>query len=539
MKKKFFLVALAALVLMGCEQKQSELDIDQARSQSPATITGKVMYNPGGENSKSIAVAGVEVVALVQNYVFSAGASGETQFKAQTDSLGQYSVDIPCPQMGISKADVRLITAPMFADFTDASTGETSKVWYNVKGDGKHPLKDLIVGSVELVELTLEPEIRFKNYIGKASLSGTVTYEAGAVKHGSEWVIDNAPYEGRLLAKVVYNAGEDNEFTEEFELSTDAEGQYTLELPAGDNGIDVKFSTDLFEAEWVDASDMTKPVVKKTIFEPSEFTQAGVVKDKIYTCDHNIAHNSALDEDDDAREFVVAISGIAKTYGEVREDGSVKRDEIFLPFEVVVTVENPADNRKLVFETTASTVDGSYKINASLYNSWADANFTVKAETKQMLVTNFKHIYREYSGAFNTSKFQSKDWWEWSYDVDYEGFPRYIDNSLDSLWSFQWKEQQMEGFYEAASSSLAYSDKNNRLYKEMKAKDVVAEFEPRKPETAKGLWNTSEYNTVNDKDAEGNYSPLLKEVEDAQGEKHELRHNRYVGINVMGWSLPW
>lgn len=521
MKKKIFLVALAALALIGCEKPQSELDFAEVKSANTASITGVVSYNPGV--SKAIPAAGVEVIALVQNSVYnSAISTGEMQFKATTDSLGQYTVSVPCPSTGMLSTAIRLVTAPLQADFTDASTGETSKVWYNVKGNGKNPAKDLIAGSVEIVDLELQPEIRFKDYIGKATISGTVTYEAGAVKSGSEWVIDNAPYVGALKASVVYNAYTADEFTEEFELSTDAEGKYTLELPAGDAAINIDFLTALFEADYTDVSDITKPEVKKATFVPESFSYAGIVKDKIYTCDHNIAHDPALDEDDDARDYIVKINGVAKSYGEVIKEGKVEVEDAFRAFDVVVTVMSTSgtDNRQLAFETKASANDGSYSINANLFNSWEDG-FEVKVDVKEIMPAQLKHNYRHYSGVFDEAKFKTKDYWDWYGDA------------LDSLWAFSWKTQQLEGYYPAASTGYwdVASAKEIR-YKEFKADDIYVVFVPKEPEKAMGL----SYETRNDEDADGNYSPIKITVADKDGIDRELTHNKYT---YPGSYVPW
>ncbi len=526
MKKKFFFAALAALVLIGCEQKQSELDINQARTQSPATITGKVTYNPGGENSKSVAVDSVEVIALVKNTVYSAGATGEARFMARTDAEGNYSINIPCGQKGIAATDVRLVTSPLFADFTDVSTGVTSKVWYNVAGNGKNPSKDLIIGAVEIVDLEMLPEIALRNYVGKATVIGTVTYEAGAVKSGSEWVVGNVAYVGKLTAKVVYNAGTDAEITKQFDLVTDKEGKYTLEMPAGDNAVTAEFLTELFVADYTDPSDLTKPVVKKATFVPASFSQAGIVQDKIYTCDYTIAHDPSLDENDENRDYAVKISGVAKTRGERRTDNDVEAVDAYLPFDVVVTVQG-TDGRKLAFETKASTSDGSFNISARLYNAWADQNFTVIAETKQVMTSEFKHYYRQYSGSFDYVQFAEDYWWNWS------------SEQIESMWSFSWKTQNLEGIYPSSSSPTVVAGSKERLYKELVINDIVVNFDPREPKKAMGLWYNSDYNTRNDKDIDGHYTPYSISAQDFAGDSRIYEHDKYVSSDVLGWGWTY
>lgn len=109
--KKFLLVAMAALALVGCKSKQSELDFDDVAGK--AVVQGYVYVDKGyvkdGDNyiKSDVPVEGLQVVVKVAYSEYDANAGAGTKiFEGTCDANGFYSIEIPVGQKAINNAEV-------------------------------------------------------------------------------------------------------------------------------------------------------------------------------------------------------------------------------------------------------------------------------------------------------------------------------------------------------------------------------------------------------------------------------------------------
>lgn len=247
MKKHFLLFAAIAVALVGCK-KQSELSLDNIKD--VATISGYVSYSTGQyaeENNYSTEVtapaAGRTVYVDIPYSAYSSGATGTKTFTTVVDSLGNYTLSIPVPAVGVSGASLR------FEEFT------AEQSLYQRMEEGQpvfetRMCKFTLEAPAGTLPATLKPEpfvvtalvydrevIDMKDYAETATLTGSLllpyeeSYRTGKYKAAANAAFEITIVDGEDYAEYIADptVGAPTEFT--YGTVTNAQGAFTVNLP--------------------------------------------------------------------------------------------------------------------------------------------------------------------------------------------------------------------------------------------------------------------------------------------------------------------
>ncbi|MGN0236064.1 MAG: hypothetical protein ACI4BD_07140 [Paludibacteraceae bacterium] len=249
MKKQFLLFATIAVALVGCKQEQSELSFDNIKD--VATISGNVSYSTGQyaeENNYNTEVTapavGKTVYVDIPYSSYSAGATGKKTFTTVVDSLGNYTLSIPVPTVGVSGASLR------FEEFT------AEQSLYQRMEEGQpvfetRMCKFTLVAPAGTLPQTLKPEpcivrdlvydrevIDMKDYAETATLTGSLllpyeeSFRTGKYKAAANCAFEITIMDGEEYAEYIADpttVAKPNEFT--YGTVTNAQGAFTVNLP--------------------------------------------------------------------------------------------------------------------------------------------------------------------------------------------------------------------------------------------------------------------------------------------------------------------
>lgn len=562
MKKSLFFAALALFALVACEPQQSELDLQVSTSQK-ATVNGQVTFSLAGVTTPADSV---EVRALVDVGEFTNGVlTGEDkQFgPVRTDAKGFYSIQIPAGSKTLGSVRVQVV--PFKRPYVDPNTDDTSIVFYT---SAQEAVPALIAGDVERKDIQAKPQLEaLSDYTGKVTISGTVSVDAGYRQVDGSWENTLIPYAEKVL-KIQSTYGT---ATIDFDdVTTDAKGAFTFSIPAGANAETVTISTVRFEGNYTQGPDKDYKAIKVFYDVAQKAVAFSAANEEIRNINFSVTAYDPMEGEDLSKNFEIKrIAAVVKTKGEVLDSESTaeeevdkwKWDDVFLPFEATVTIScpnfdsDPANaqsallGKKLVYNVTASTKDGAIVLeNIKVFSAWNNKNYNLRVTVEVAdKIEPLTHTYYEFQD-FKNAIFGTQTWAEW-----------HQDNTLSeplkpSFWSRCWpstkKQQQIEGYYQLASSvSRNIDNATLKYYGEYEfPSDIVVPFNVRDTEAKKlmGIWENPNYNTRNDKDKDGNYTPfaVTDDAKDSDGVKLNtltysskiLQHDKYQGVCRSYWQ---
>lgn len=523
MKKKLFLVALVAMTLIGCEQKQSEFVLD-GRAQT-ATITGKVTW-PNAEG-KMVAKDNAAVRVVVANTEYSAGAEGDKQFPAvYSDQDGFYTLQVPVGEAGISNVSVEVV--PFMGEYIDPNSGVKQAVYYT---SGRVPVvvapTKLNPGDAKNVDIAVKPELTFKDYTASVKISGVITVNAGPQKNSTGYEDILVPYVGQVKVKGEYDVdgtGLQPFDLEDLNLTAENAGAYSFDVPAGATNAIITLTTVRFDG--AHNKIVAGEVVTETVYYDIAQLAINVTKDDVEKRNQNFTV-TAFDPvaTDESKGLIInRLETNVHTWGEVLDNliNEYKISKTYKAFDVqlefscpsydAVNPSSPIANRSITIATNASATDGKVTLtNIDLYKEWAGYNILVRVSVIADKLTTFEHHYVEISH-FSTRVFKSKTWAQWHMDDD-------VSKDLrESFWTNCWPRNNdaktsYQGYYKSTSRSFNIPATDIKLYKEyVDEGTLIVQFVFRDKNAIKGLW----YETRNDEDPEnpGSY-PKLKAADDA------------------------
>ncbi len=209
--KKFLLAALAALVLVGCQHEQSELNFADIKSQ--ASISGKVFYALAEEcdtleAGAIVPAANADVVVAIAISEYRGTGDGIKQYPAKTNANGEYLITIP---IGEDAIDVEVEVRAYHPVSDGAFYTADSKFVYDVKaGDVK-----------QVDDIMLKENVDYLT--NAATLLGTVVYEYGYEKVGDAYAIQHKAKAG---IEVIATVGD-----EKYTALTDNKGEFKFIIP--------------------------------------------------------------------------------------------------------------------------------------------------------------------------------------------------------------------------------------------------------------------------------------------------------------------
>lgn len=226
-----------------------------------------------------------------------------------------------------------------------------------------------------------QSELNFSDIQGTATIKGQVTYNNGFRTDNGAIVSSDVPAANiPVIAKVDYdNFSSKAEGTKIIEVTTDAEGKYSITIPCGQKPVAVKVQPRVFTAPYfmliTDANGQPKTIEVKAIYEPAEQSKSVVMGDNQTANFLNQAHKNK--ENVTSRTIQVKFEG--KVEHEYPSDRKTDAGEV-VKLEKSTTVKvrvycdekdgegNLKDTREVVGNGTVSS--GNYNLQLSMFDDW-------------------------------------------------------------------------------------------------------------------------------------------------------------------------
>ena len=129
--RKYFLVAAAALMIVGCTKEQSEFNSNDLNNEAlpHGAVVGTVKYDAGAYKDANgvifeehfVPAAGKQVKIEVGNSSYVSGSTGNQTFLADIDEEGKFSFTLP---LGINATNVKVSVVPFYEEKKVVSAGE-------------------------------------------------------------------------------------------------------------------------------------------------------------------------------------------------------------------------------------------------------------------------------------------------------------------------------------------------------------------------------------------------------------------------------
>lgn len=133
--RKYFLVAAAALMLVGCAKEQSEFTAKDLKNDAlpQGTVVGTVKYDAGAYKDASgnifeehfIPAAGQQVKIEVSNGSYVTGSQGDQTYLAEIGEDGKFSYSLP---LGLNATNVKVSVIPFYAEKKVLVAGEIKTI---------------------------------------------------------------------------------------------------------------------------------------------------------------------------------------------------------------------------------------------------------------------------------------------------------------------------------------------------------------------------------------------------------------------------
>ena len=378
--KKFFLFAAAALMaLVGCEkQVQSSLDLEKVEKEATVSGTLVAYVNAPGQATQTIPLEGVRVYIQVASSEYATNANeGNQQFESKTDAEGRFTIYVKTGAKEIGKGT----KAKFKTDDFSYKVGDRT-IYYEALDEEIDPLN---AGDFREEYFVAEEDAVLNQTIGVAVVKGRVTYDAGFVKKADgTWEEKTHAYapNANIIASVTYFKGETAEVVKKFTAKSNANGEYSFNIPVEEVGNDVALVTEQFQA-------------KKTTFENNEwvtrdyyFDMTAAEKDaaKISALQANTTQIKELNVSD-AKSIpddkkLIKFNVVGKIFQQVEEEIVV--DKILTGYTVGTTDTKYTFTVRLdyydegktkvessiVYEGNSAAKEGAFSVPVELYDGW-------------------------------------------------------------------------------------------------------------------------------------------------------------------------
>lgn len=404
MKKKFFLVALAALALIGCKDEQSELILDNNVKQ--AVISGTLVYlqDQAGAQTLEVPVAGQRVYFEVDAAKYGGATGTKLFYSDSTDANGAFSFKVPVGAKSIS-GDLKTDQIRIEKDGKAIYLKSTKKT-FSVVADELRAEK--IIADIDDV---------LTDNQGSATVKGKVTYNAGVVEKDGAKEDGNVAAPAGVKVTIAAKFADGNERT--FVTQTIADGSYEIAIPVavGQTALAATLSLAQFEGTFTELFNNAY-LTKKAIYglttpiaialNDGQQTVQDVVADKISTEDPTtknlkikvkgeikveaeVLTYSDNDADKDDAGNYSKLTGVK--VGEKAYTPAINNGKFNLEFRHVDATDPTKVLQKVIYEVTVGN-NGKYEGEFAVYDAWKLEDIRIVAVIDEFKVENFKHYYR-------------------------------------------------------------------------------------------------------------------------------------------------
>lgn len=241
MKKSLFVVTMLAVGLFswtGCDEKQEQSSLDFDSITETVTISGTAVYSTGVDvNSSDYSIvvekpaAGRNVFVEVANSQYITGASGTKIYETVTGENGEFSIEIPTIAKGIN-ATLRLEEfTDYYSEYDKMENGKPVFTTRLNRYDFTKTLNSLKPGAYQFPEKSLYDNtvIDLEAYDETVTLKGNIML---AIEKGFCDGAFTAANGSDVEFEITYDAGTSSAVTIKFGTTTDAEGNYSIKIPA-------------------------------------------------------------------------------------------------------------------------------------------------------------------------------------------------------------------------------------------------------------------------------------------------------------------
>lgn len=291
MKKKIFFAAIAALALVGCNDKnQSELSEEALGLNGEAKISATFYYNPGARMVDGVEVTEnlpvpetVEVIAQVDYAEYTGANPGVSfkQFKASAKGNGTYEVVIPA---GEKKIAVTIIANGFSADYYLAPDNKITAYYPTQQLAAFDVLAGQEFVKNDAAETTFDApnDILNNDRNVELTISGKLTGKVEVFDKDAEMAkTENQGFKGAAIEIKITSSDDDRELVYSTTTTND-EGKYELKVNLYDNwdlaNVKIEIAPKAFVAKFehfyaeVDAKKM-----KDTYADEAAFNTAGKI----------------------------------------------------------------------------------------------------------------------------------------------------------------------------------------------------------------------------------------------------------------------
>lgn len=315
-----------------------------------------------------------------------------------------------------------------------------------------------------------QSSFNFSDVKGKAVIKGTVTYQPGYVKNDGGGVKQNVAANGAVVTVEVSNSEyADNALgSKVYQITTDENGQYSIEIPAGVKNVVASVSVKDFEgtySQYVNNSLLTVSGVK---YSTSSAKNVALSDGRTESVDLSLT--SVKQPEIASRDIKTTVKGCVQTMVEKIYDTNSNYSYLTTGLKslqnakVVLTFTNSSDNgRELRYETTTSTT-GDFSVNAALFDNWQMDNTHVNLEILGFTGT-ITHYYLDYKDTKYNWRSQEVNVY---FDPTAAGYASLSEKNLSIAYDFGKVTQYFtvinRDVIKGIGNSIDYDNNGNQLY---------------------------------------------------------------------------
>jgi len=245
--RKYFLVAAAALMLVGCSKEQSEFTSGDLYNDAlpKGTVVGTVKYDAGAYKDANgviftenyIPAAGKQVKIEVGNKDYISGSVGNQTFIAEIGSDGRFSYTLP---LGLDATDVNVSVVPFYAEKKVLSDGVIVSIPNALYNNGVDAIKKSFTNKdIKTFDFNVTSSDVLSEKLSKTvTVSGKVLVQQW-IKDGTNYKIDYAANDKKWdLTCEVMTWNKDYTVYMNYvktNIKTNDEGEYTFTINLPDN----------------------------------------------------------------------------------------------------------------------------------------------------------------------------------------------------------------------------------------------------------------------------------------------------------------
>lgn len=245
-----------------------------------------------------------------------------------------------------------------------------------------------------------QTSFNFSDIHGKAVIKGNVTYRPGNVTNGNGTISQKEYANGAVVTVEVQNAQyvSGAEGSKTYSATTDENGNYSIEVPAGVKPIEATVSVKDYNGTYSEYKNNALLTITGVKYSTSDYPET-VSDGKTVTKDLELNFSDKPEVRN--RNLNAMLNGSVVVPAEKLDNSNstlnfVSTTEALPNAKALLTFTNSSDDRKICYEMTTSA-DGKLSLAANLFDTWELSNTSVNVKVYG-LAGNITHYYSHCSG---------------------------------------------------------------------------------------------------------------------------------------------